>query len=89
MTVRGGVCEQVGGDLWFPAKGASPEPAKALCRRCDQRKPCLAYALATQQTEGVWGATSAGQREALWAILAEDGDNTMSTRVDTSTREAG
>ena len=51
-------------ELFFPianpARGTTPEieEAKAVCRRCPVQPDCLAWALATEQRDGVWGGLS-------------------------------
>lgn len=61
------MCRQTDPDLWTPSKGESPEPAKALCRRCEWIGPCLQYALEHPDTTGVWGATTGKERVRLRA----------------------
>ena len=58
------VCLEIGGDLWFPGKGEANEPAKKLCRSCEVRLPCLAFALRRAEW-GIWGGFSAEQRETI------------------------
>jgi WhiB family transcriptional regulator, redox-sensing transcriptional regulator len=41
--------------------------AKAVCRTCPVRVPCLDFAMATNQDAGVWGGTSEEERRALRA----------------------
>jgi WhiB family redox-sensing transcriptional regulator len=36
-----------------------------VCRRCDVREPCLAWALESGQDHGVWGGLSEDERRAL------------------------
>jgi len=40
-------------------------PAKKICAGCPVQQQCLQYALATNQTEGVWGGMSSGDRRRL------------------------
>ena len=40
-------------DLWFPAKGESPNPGKIFCFTCPVRKECDDYRLRTG-SEGMW-----------------------------------
>ncbi|MFD3619522.1 WhiB family transcriptional regulator [Streptomyces sp. NPDC058676] len=63
-------CRQEDPDLFFPIGSTGPalvqqEQAKAVCRRCPVREPCLQWALDTGQTLGVWGGTSENERRAL------------------------
>src|SRR3712207_7780508 len=41
------------------------EEAKQVCRRCEVREQCLAWALEAGQDHGVWGALSEDERRAL------------------------
>lgn len=57
-------------ELFFPIGGGGPgetqlADAKAVCRRCPVREQCLAWALASGQDFGVWGAMSEDERRAL------------------------
>jgi WhiB family redox-sensing transcriptional regulator len=61
--VKSASCAQIGGDFWFPeGKGTQNNEAKAICRACPARAACLEYAMRTNQTEGIWGATTPFQR---------------------------
>ena len=57
------LCRHEDPELFFPV-GTGPEAqeqtreAQAVCRRCPVREPCLAWALETGQTSGVWGGCS-------------------------------
>lgn len=50
---------------FFPARGQSSDPAKAVCNECTARPECAAWALAQEPASlmGVWGGMS--QRERL------------------------
>jgi WhiB family transcriptional regulator, redox-sensing transcriptional regulator len=57
-------------ELFFPIGNTGPailqiEEAKAVCRRCDVREQCLAWALEAGQDHGVWGGLSEDERRAL------------------------
>lgn len=61
----GALCRQVGGDLWYPEDGPSTievRMAKAICRACPERLPCLDFALATNETHGIWGGMTVKER---------------------------
>lgn len=49
----------------FPGRGESLDPARAVCATCRVTVECLAWALATGQTYGVWGGTSERERRRL------------------------
>ncbi len=39
--------------------------AKAICRRCPVREPCLAYALRIREPHGIWGGLNELERRQL------------------------
>jgi WhiB family redox-sensing transcriptional regulator len=62
---RDGLCIEHPEVEFFPEKGQSLRPAKALCSRCIVQSECLAFALREQIAEGVWGGASAKERAEL------------------------
>lgn len=60
-------CAQTDPEAFFPPDGASSAAAKAVCRRCFVCGDCLEFALANPDvaTHGIWGGTSARQRQRL------------------------
>jgi WhiB family redox-sensing transcriptional regulator len=62
-----GRCTEVDGDLHFPEKGQSTREAKIVCRGCEVREACLAYALAHEERFGIWGGKSERERRRLKA----------------------
>jgi WhiB family redox-sensing transcriptional regulator len=63
-------CRREDPDLFFPIGTSGPallqtEQAKAVCRRCPVREPCLRWAMDTDQSLGVWGGTSETERRAM------------------------
>ena len=65
-----GYCRDKDPNLFYPlGRGRAAidqiEVAKAYCRGCPSREPCLAYALASGQLLGVWGGTSPEERRVL------------------------
>ena len=63
-------CIEEDPELFFPIGSTGPavlqiEEAKAVCRRCDVVETCLRWALDTGQKDGVWGALSEDERQAL------------------------
>ena len=58
-----GDCRHHDPEIFFPdLNGGSSEPAKKICRHCAVQHICLAYALRTRQTRGVWGGMTTRQR---------------------------
>lgn len=49
-------------EIFFPTHPGDLDRAREICDACPHRQPCLDWALATEQTFGVWGGTSADQR---------------------------
>jgi WhiB family redox-sensing transcriptional regulator len=60
-------CATVDYDVFFPPDDEANEAieAKAVCAVCPVRDECLEYALATNQTEGVWGGLDASERRRM------------------------
>lgn len=58
-------CKDSDPELFTPARVASAEPAKALCRPCELREACLAWALQTRQPNGIWGGKTTPERQSI------------------------
>jgi WhiB family transcriptional regulator, redox-sensing transcriptional regulator len=63
-------CRSADPELFFPISEGGPSTAeitraKAVCARCEVCSECLAFALATRETHGVWGGTSPEERALL------------------------
>jgi WhiB family redox-sensing transcriptional regulator len=59
------LCAQTDPEVFFPERGGSPAAAKAVCRVCPVRVPCLAFALAAGEVFGVWGGLTGRERRRL------------------------
>ncbi|MDR1386547.1 MAG: WhiB family transcriptional regulator [Propionibacteriaceae bacterium] len=59
------LCAQTDPEAFFPEKGGSTREAKAVCRSCEVRQPCLDYALAHDERFGIWGGLSERERRKL------------------------
>ena len=60
------LCREYAGRVdFFPGRGESLEPAKALCAACLVRPECLLYALEHDEPYGVWGGLSAQERRTV------------------------
>lgn len=59
------LCAQTDPEAFFPDKGGSTRDAKAVCRRCDVRDECLAFALRHDERFGIWGGLSERERRKL------------------------
>ncbi len=58
-------CKGVDPDLFYPIKDSDAEDAKAVCQQCPVRVPCLEYALANNEKEGVWGGLTERERRTI------------------------
>jgi WhiB family redox-sensing transcriptional regulator len=62
-----GACRSVDPDPFFPVPGQGPADqqiarARMICAGCAVRRPCLEFAMAHDQTYGIWGGTTAEDR---------------------------
>ena len=48
---------------WFPERGESTEPAKAVCARCLCQQECSEFAQAENIRHGIWAGQSARARQ--------------------------
>ena len=67
---NGAACLDEEPELFFPVGTSGPavrqiQAAKQVCRRCDVREQCLAWAMEVGQDHGVWGGLSEDERRAL------------------------
>jgi WhiB family transcriptional regulator, redox-sensing transcriptional regulator len=63
-------CQSADPDLFFPISDCGPAEeqtakAKAICATCRIRRECLAFALRTEQTYGIWGGSTEHERAAM------------------------
>jgi WhiB family redox-sensing transcriptional regulator len=65
VWVSDGLCAQTDPEAFYPEKGKSPESARGVCRRCPVQPECLEWALDSNQQYGVWGGTTAKQRQRM------------------------
>ena len=62
---RRAACRGLDPALFFPEIGESAAEAKAVCAQCPVARQCLDFALANDETLGVWGATTPRARRLL------------------------
>ena len=60
-----GLCREIPPAVFFPSDGVGVEAARRICANCPVKEPCLEYALATREKEGVWGGFTARERRRL------------------------
>jgi WhiB family redox-sensing transcriptional regulator len=61
-VLPGALCKGHDPAPWFPRPGGSMDRAKAVCRACPARVPCLDWAVEADERAGVWGGTSPAER---------------------------
>jgi WhiB family redox-sensing transcriptional regulator len=71
-VLKGAACKGGAPDLFFgpsaefvTARQQREAKAKAICARCPVRDACLAYALDTGETHGIWGGLTEDERRAI------------------------
>jgi WhiB family redox-sensing transcriptional regulator len=58
-------CRGVDPDIFYTASDDDAEAAKAICAMCPVQRPCLEYALANRERDGVWGGATERERRRL------------------------
>ena len=63
-----GACLSADPDLFFPISSVGPAErriarAKQICAGCGVRRECLEFALSHDQIHGIWGGTTAEDRQ--------------------------
>jgi len=58
-------CNGVDPKVFYPKHASRNAEPIAICNRCPHRQPCLDWAIETRQNFGVWGGTSAEERQAM------------------------
>lgn len=59
------LCAQTDPEAFFPEAGDNVNPALRICQACPVRQKCLDWALANNETFGVWGGTTPNDRRKL------------------------
>lgn len=62
---RDAVCAQTDPEAFYPEKGGSTREAKRVCMFCPVREACLQDAFDREESFGVWGGLSPGERHRL------------------------
>jgi WhiB family redox-sensing transcriptional regulator len=58
-------CRGVDPDIFYPVSEEDAEEAKAICFACPVHGPCLEYALANRERDGVWGGATERERRRM------------------------
>lgn len=65
--MRDAACQYTDPEVFFPSQGTSPLPARRICHRCPAVQQCLRWSLSTDNSYGVLGGHTAGERRILAA----------------------
>jgi len=58
-------CRGLDPEVFFPGEAEPGDAAKAVCDRCPVRQPCLEWALASREKQGVWGGCDERDRRRI------------------------
>jgi WhiB family redox-sensing transcriptional regulator len=58
-------CNGADTSVFFPVSDSFAGEAKAICAECPVADACLEYAIATRQSDGVWGGLTGVERHRL------------------------
>ena len=58
-------CRTVDPGLFFPGSGCLSNQAKQICSTCPVRDQCLNHALTAGEWYGIWGGTTAQERQRI------------------------
>ena len=59
------LCTGTDPETFFPDRGKSTQEATAVCLSCPVRRECLEFAVANNETHGIWGGLSVRERRPL------------------------
>ncbi|WP_344389298.1 WhiB family transcriptional regulator [Streptomyces vastus] len=90
--LRRAACADEDPELFFPVGTTGPSlqdvaAAKRVCDRCPVSYQCLAWALETGQTSGVWGGTCEEERAALLRLVRRQTISPETTSPEATSRE--
>ncbi|MDQ1437468.1 MAG: WhiB family transcriptional regulator, redox-sensing transcriptional regulator [Acidimicrobiaceae bacterium] len=58
-------CRGVDPDVFYPTSDEEAAAAKSICAQCPVLQPCLEYALANRERDGVWGGATERERRRM------------------------
>ena len=58
-------CRGMTPEIFFPESGATLAPARRVCAGCPVAQECRSVAIADPSLQGIWGGTSARERDRL------------------------
>ena len=60
-----GACRGLDPAVFYPVSEEDADEAKAVCANCPVREPCLEWALANREHDGVWGGATERERRRM------------------------
>lgn len=60
-----GACRGLDPEIFYPVSDDDAGPAKTICDECPVHEPCLEYALATRERDGIWGGATEKERRRM------------------------
>jgi len=58
-------CRGLDPEVFFPDEEEAGDADNAICIRCPVRQPCLEWALASREKQGVWGGLDEEERREI------------------------
>ena len=58
-------CRGLDPEIFYPVSEEDAAEAKSICAVCPVREPCLEYALANRERDGVWGGATERERRRM------------------------
>lgn len=58
-------CRGIDAEVFYPVTDEDADVAKGICSVCPVRHPCLEYALANREREGIWGGATERERRRI------------------------
>lgn len=74
-----GACHDMATEIFFPDRGISTNPAKAICAGCTVRAECLEHSMTQPERFGIWGGLSERERRRIRKVRLHAA---RATRID-------
>lgn len=58
-------CQGIESEIFYPSGEDEIERARGICVACPVRQPCLEYALANRERDGIWGGATEKDRRRM------------------------
>jgi WhiB family redox-sensing transcriptional regulator len=60
-----GACRGLDPEIFFPVSEEDATEPKAICGTCTVQQQCLEFALASRESEGIWGGATEKERRRI------------------------